>query len=65
LLGVAFVLLAIRIGGWIRPETWMNAVFPLIFEGKDASGTTVNPLSWKWTVDVIIAGVLGVGLYVK
>ena len=65
LLGIAFVLLAIRIGGWIWPETWMNTSFPLIFEGKDANGVTVNPLSWKWGVDVIIAGVLGVGLYVK
>ena len=65
LLAIAFVLLAIRIGGWIWPQTWMNTAFPLIFEGKASSGMTVNPLSWKWTVDVIIAGVLGVGLYVK
>ncbi|TDI50401.1 MAG: 4Fe-4S binding protein [Acidobacteria bacterium] len=65
LLAIAFVLLAIRIGGWIWPETWMNQWFPMIFEGKDSSGMTVNPLSWKWTVDVIIAGVIGVGLYVK
>jgi len=65
LLGIAFGLLAIRIGGWIWPETWMHGSFALIFEGKDANGVTVNPISWKWTVDVVIAGVIGVGLYVK
>ena len=65
LLGIAFVLLAIRIGGWLWPETWMNTSFALITEGRTADGMTVNPLSWKWAVDVIIAGVLGVGLYTK
>jgi len=65
LLAIAFVLLAIRIGGWIWPETWMHGSFPLLFAGKDSTGMTVNPLSWKWTVDVIIAGMIGVGLYIK
>jgi thioredoxin reductase/ferredoxin len=65
LLAVAFALLAIRVLGWLRPESWMNTSFDLLAEGKNADGTTVNPLSWKWTVDVIVAGVLGVGLYVK
>jgi NosR/NirI family nitrous oxide reductase transcriptional regulator len=64
-LAIAFALLAIRIGGWLWPETWMNQSFALIFEGKDADGMTVNPLSWKWTVDVIMAGALSVGLYIK
>ncbi len=65
LLAIAFALLAIRIGGWLWPETWMNRSFALIFEGKNADGMTVNPLSWKWTVDVIMAGALSVGLYIK
>ena len=65
LLGVAFVLLAVRVWGWIDPDSWMNRSFDLLLEGKNANGTTVNPLSWKWTVDVLVAGVLGVGLYVK
>ena len=43
----------------------MNTSFDLLLDGKRADGMTVNPLSWKWTVDVIVAGVLGVGLYVK
>ena len=43
----------------------MARSFDLLLDGKNADGMTVNPLSWKWTVDVIVAGVLGVGLYVK
>ena len=58
-------LLVIRILGWIWPESWMSTSFDLLLEGKRSDGMTVNPLSWKWTVDVIVAGVLGVGLYVK
>jgi polyferredoxin len=65
LLAVAFSLLAIRVLGWIWPGSWMNTSFDLLLEGKRADGVFVNPLSWKWTVDVIVAGVLGVGLYVK
>jgi len=65
LLAVAFVLFGIRVLGWIYPESWMNTSFALLLDGKRADGMTVNPLSWKWTVDVVIGGVLGVGLYVK
>jgi len=65
ILAVAFVLLSIRVLGWIMPESWMARSFPMLLEGKRSDGMTVNPLSWKWTVDVIIGGVLGVGLYVK
>ncbi len=65
ILAAAFALLAIRILGWIYPETWMNRSFDMLLDGKNEAGLTVNPLSWKWTVDVLIAGVLGVGLYVK
>jgi thioredoxin reductase/ferredoxin len=65
LLVLAFVLLGIRVLGWLFPGSWTNLSFDLLLEGKTADGMTVNPLSWKWTVDVIVAGVLGVGLYVK
>ena len=65
ILALAFLLLAIRVLGWAFPGTWMNGSFNLLLEGKNAAGMTVNPLSWKWAVDVFIAGVLGVGLYVK
>lgn len=62
---VAFVMLFIRIGAWIWPESWMNQHFALLLEGKNSSGATVNPLSWKWTVDILLGGILGVGLYFK
>jgi len=65
LLAAAFALLLIRVLGWLWPESWMNTSFAMLLEGKRSDGMTVNPLSWKWTVDVIIGGVLGVGLYVK
>ena len=65
ILALAFALLAVRILGWAFPGSWMHTGFGLLLDGKNASGVTVNPLSWKWTVDIFIAGVLGVGLYVK
>jgi len=65
LLGLAFVLLAIRILGWVFPQSWMNVSFGLLLDGKNANGATVNPLSWKWFVDVALGGVIGVGLYFK
>ncbi len=64
-LAVAFLLLAIRILGWVFPETWMNHSFELLLDGKNAEHLTVNPLSWKWIVDVLFGGILGVGLFIK
>ena len=65
ILAAAFALLVIRVLGWVWPESWMSTSFDLLLDGKRSDGMTVNPLSWKWTVDVIVAGVLGVGLYTK
>jgi thioredoxin reductase/ferredoxin len=65
ILAAAFALLVIRVLGWIWPESWMSTSFDMLLDGKRSDGMTVNPLSWKWTVDVIVAGVLGVGLYIK
>ena len=64
-LAVAFILLAVRILGWIFPDTWMNTAFSLLLEGKNSSGALVNPVSWKWVVDILFGGILGVGLYFK
>jgi len=62
---VALVLLVIRIGGWIFPESWMHKSFDLLLKGENSEYKLVNALSWKWTVDVLIGGILGVGLYFK
>lgn len=60
----AVVLLFIRVGGWIFTESWMASSFDLILKGEQNS-KLINPLSWKWTVDVLLGGILGVGLYFK
>jgi thioredoxin reductase/ferredoxin len=65
LLAVAFVLLVVRVGGWMWPESWMSTRFNLLLEGKNQAWELVNPLSWKWFVDVLLGGILGVGLYFK
>ncbi len=62
---VAFIMLVIRIGGWIFPETWMHTTFDLLLKGDNSEYKLVNPVSWKWTVDVLLGGILGVGLYFK
>lgn len=65
ILAAAFIMLFIRIGGWIMPDSWMNHSFNLLLKGENTDFQLVNPLSWKWTVDIAIAGILGVGLYFK
>ncbi|MBT3134956.1 NAD(P)-binding domain-containing protein [Alteromonas sp. ALT199] len=61
----AIILLVIRVTGWLAPETVFSTGFNLLLEGKNSNGELVNPLSWKWIVDVLIGGILGVGLYFK
>ena len=53
LLALAFVLLAVRVTGWIVPG---DDVFARVFEAQ------LEP-RWKWWVDVGLAGVLGYGAY--
>jgi NosR/NirI family nitrous oxide reductase transcriptional regulator len=74
ILAIAFALLAMRIVGWTLPDsaagTWINSHFKQIVEGKvwsDEAGKNVlvNPVNYKWWVDVFLGGVIGVGLYFK
>lgn len=66
ILGIAFVLLALRIWGWANPGGAVDGIFVTLLEGgKNAEGKLVQPISWKWGVDVLLGGILGVGLYVK
>lgn len=64
ILAAALALLAVRVAGWLG---WEPAArnFDLLLEGKGSAGVLVNPLAWKWTVDVLLGGILGVGLYFK
>ena len=57
---LALFLLALRITGWaLGPKSWASQIFPVLVEGKTKSG--INPLSYKWLVDVTLAGIVGVG----
>jgi NosR/NirI family nitrous oxide reductase transcriptional regulator len=60
---VAVVLLLIRVAGWVFPESgWLERTFLV---GKDGGGVggILRVLNYKWTVDVLLAGILGYGLY--
>jgi NosR/NirI family nitrous oxide reductase transcriptional regulator len=56
LLAVAFALLAWRVAGWAIP-----GADPL--ERSFRAALSGPLLSWKWTVDVLLAGVVGYGAY--
>ncbi len=53
LLAIAFLLLIVRIVGWVIPgDDVVSALFENVLEPR-----------WKWWVDVALAGVLGYGAY--
>jgi len=66
-LAAAFVLLGLRVVGWIFPGSWPDRHFHLLLEGKGDHGqlTAGFIFSYKWFVDILFGGVLGVGLYFK
>jgi NosR/NirI family nitrous oxide reductase transcriptional regulator len=65
ILAIAFLLLIVRIAGWIWPQSFLGSLFHLSLDGKNANGQLVNYASYKWAVDVFLGGVIGVGLYFK
>ncbi len=56
ILAAAFLLLLLRVGGWLWPESF----FLSAFEGLASGIPLVN---YKWLVDVMLAGVVGLGCY--
>ncbi len=53
ILGIALLLLAVRILGWaLPPGNWADAAFDPLLKNN-----------YKWWVDVFLAGVVGYGLY--
>ena len=64
-LAAAVALLILRILSWVWPGGEMEKIFGLFFEGKNAAHRLVNPFSYKWIVDILAGGVIGVGLYFK
>ncbi|MDP9097500.1 MAG: NAD(P)-binding domain-containing protein [Verrucomicrobiota bacterium] len=65
ILAVAFLLLAVRVLGWIWPQSIFASAFHLLLEGKNGDGQLVTYASYKWLVDVFLGGIIGVGLYFK
>jgi NosR/NirI family transcriptional regulator, nitrous oxide reductase regulator len=65
ILAFAFLLLFIRIAGWVWPQSVFASAFGLLLEGKNTAGQMVNYVSYKWLVDVFLGGIIGVGLYFK
>lgn len=54
----ALVLMLLRILGWIWPSSFAALWFAKLFGGVGS-----KYLSYKWIVDIALAGILGVGLY--
>ena len=57
-----------RLAAWLLPhDHWVNALYMGLFLGRDINwGWLSFPLSilnYAWTVDLFLAGILGVGLY--
>lgn len=53
----ALVIFGLRVTGWIRGEdSWATRWYHRLFEGLPF-------LSYGWSVDILLAGILGVGLY--
>ncbi|MEY2510551.1 MAG: hypothetical protein QOE26_1314 [Verrucomicrobiota bacterium] len=65
ILAVAFLLLFVRVLGWIWPQSVFASAFHLLLEGKNSGGQFVTYANYKWLVDVFLGGIIGVGLYFK
>jgi NosR/NirI family nitrous oxide reductase transcriptional regulator len=65
ILAIAFLLLFVRVLGWIWPQSIFASAFHLLLEGKNSSGRLVTYTNYKWLVDVFLGGIIGVGLYFK
>ena len=67
-LWLAFLLLILRVAGWLLPyDHWVNEAYMGIFMGKNVNwGSLPFPLSflnYVWSVDLLLAGIIGVGFY--
>jgi NosR/NirI family nitrous oxide reductase transcriptional regulator len=54
---LAFALLGLRIAGWVLgPESWPTHAHEQLFE-------RIPYLNYAWSVDILMAGIIGVGFY--
>jgi thioredoxin reductase/ferredoxin len=65
ILALAFLLLIVRVAGWLWPQSIAASAFHLLLDGKNGGGRLVNYVSYKWFVDIFLGGIIGVGLYFK
>jgi polyferredoxin len=68
ILVVALVLLGLRGAAWAFPGNHaVNEIYSVMLMGKTASGAALpfpmTALNYKWFVDLLLAGILGTGLY--
>jgi len=56
---LAFLLLFWRVAGWIWPGSWAEGAFNALMYGQ-LFGFKLN---YAWTVDVVLAGMVGYGVY--
>jgi NosR/NirI family transcriptional regulator, nitrous oxide reductase regulator len=68
ILGFVGVLFVLRVAGWMLPyDHWVNAAYMGLFMGKSVNWSwlpfPLNFLNYVWSVDLMMAGIIGVGFY--
>jgi polyferredoxin len=64
LLGIALAMLAARIVSWIWPHAWVGRLAARVARSALSGFAILGvPLDWSHVVDLVLAGILGVGLY--
>jgi Fe-S-cluster-containing hydrogenase component 2 len=63
-LAVALILLGTRIAGWVWPDSWAGSFHAaLLNEFSVTTGPLRIQVNYYWWVDVMLAGIVGVGCY--
>ncbi len=61
---VAMVLLTLRVASWIAPDTGAGRAAEAIYAGMLSTWQPLGlRLNYKWTVDIFLSGILGIGTY--
>jgi len=64
ILAIALLLLALRVASWIAPGTVAGRAAEAIYAGMLSTWQPLGiRLSYKWTVDIFLSGILGIGTY--